>query len=83
MLPILNIVLFLLLIGHQHKNDDPDYCALREFLRTGDEQERKLPHWFSILPSLKRSQFILKDTDIIIKGDTTEKCARWLVPQGL
>ena len=58
------------------QNDDADYCILREFLRIGNEQVTKLPHWFSILPSSKRSQFILKDTGIIVKGDTAEKRAR-------
>ena len=65
------------------QDNDPDFHVLRNFLQTGNEQEVRLPSWFSILPRLLRSRFILGDTGIIIEGDAPGKRARWLVPQSL
>ena len=65
------------------QDNDPDYCILRSYLESGNEKATKLPQWFSILSSFKRSQFILEGTRIVLKGDAPGKRARWLVPQGL
>ena len=64
------------------QDSDPEYCALRSFLRSGNNGIQ-LPHWFSILPSIKRSRFILGDTGILIKGEAPGKRSRWLVPESL
>ena len=65
------------------QDSDLEYCILRTYLESGDEKAVDLPQWFSILPSSKRSQFVLEGTGIILKGDAPGKRARWLVPRSL
>ena len=65
------------------QNSDPDYCIIRNFLQTGRVQTAELPHWFRILPSSKRSRFLIDNTGIVIRGDDSGKRTRWLVPQSL
>ena len=65
------------------QDNDSDYCILRNFLGTGNNQAIQLPQWFRMLSSTKRSRFLLEDTGIIFKGDEPGKRSRWLVPRSL
>ena len=51
------------------QKNDLEYNNLQCFLNSGNDQAIRLPHWFSILPSSKRSRFILEGSNILIKGE--------------